>query len=81
MGQWVGAQGWPKVAKIFKTCLLCDVTFRNPPTENEKRFFSILTTRLAESVAGLDISLAQSPVELWDCKVLQKRGYTLDSKG
>jgi len=64
VGQWVEAQGRPKVAKIFKTCLLCDVTSRNPPTEIEKRFFSILTTRLAESVDGLDSSLAQSPGEL-----------------
>jgi len=58
------AQGQPKVAKISKTCLLCDVTSRNPPTENEKLFFSILTTRLAESVDGLDSSLAQSPGKL-----------------
>ena len=59
MGQWVGAQGRPKVAKISKICLVCDVTFRNPPTE--KLFFSILISRLAESVDGLDSSLAQSP--------------------
>jgi len=64
MGQWVGAQGRPKVAEISKTCLLCDVASRNPPTENEKRLFSILTTRLAESMNGLDSSLAQSPGEL-----------------
>jgi len=64
MGQWVGAQGRPKVAKISKTCILCDVTSRNPPTENEKRLFSILTARLAESLDGLDSSLAQSPGEL-----------------
>jgi len=31
------------------------------PTENEKNFFSISTTRLAESVEGLNSSLAQSP--------------------
>jgi len=64
MGQMVGAQGRPKEAKISKTCLLCDVTSRNPPTENEKRFFSILIKRLAESVDGLDSLLAQSPDEL-----------------
>jgi len=28
MGQWVGAQGRPKMAKISKTCPLCDVTSR-----------------------------------------------------
>ena len=59
------------VAKISKTCLLYDVTSRNPPTENEKCFFSILTTRLAESTDGLDSSVAQPPGELWDCKALQ----------
>jgi len=64
VGQWVGAQGWPKVAEIFKTCILFDITSRNPPIENEKCFFSILTTRLSESVDGLDSSLAQSPGEL-----------------
>ena len=64
MGQWVGAQGRPKVAYISKTCPLCDVTSRNPPTENEKRFFSISTIRRAESVEGLNSSLAQSPGEL-----------------
>jgi len=42
-----------------KTPLL--VTF---PPENEKIFFSILTTRLAESTEGLNSSLAQSPGEL-----------------
>jgi len=56
--------GWgPGPAKISKTCPYCDVTSRNPPTENEKRFF-ILTTRLAESLDGLDSSLAQLPGEL-----------------
>ena len=39
MGQWVGVQGRPKVAKISKTCPHCDVTSRKPQTENEKRFF------------------------------------------
>ena len=34
-----GSMGWgPGPAKIYKTCLLCDVTFRNPPTKNEKIF-------------------------------------------
>jgi len=63
MGQWVEAQGRPKVANISKTCLLCDVASRKPPTETEI-FFMISTTRLAESVQGLNSSLAQSPGEL-----------------
>ena len=39
MSQWVGAQGRSKVAKISETFPHCDVTSRNPPTENKKRFF------------------------------------------
>ena len=42
----------------------CGVPPRKPPTENEKFFFSISTTRLAKSVEGLNSSLAQSPGEL-----------------
>jgi len=65
LSQKNGSMGWgPGLAKISKTCLLCDVSPRNPPTKNEKSFFSILSTRLAESVDGLDSSLAKSPGEL-----------------
>jgi len=39
MGQWVGAQGRPKVAKISKRCLLCDVTSRKPPPKTKNVFF------------------------------------------
>ena len=35
MDQWVGAQGRPKVACFPKTCPLCDVTSRKPPTETK----------------------------------------------
>jgi len=60
--------GWgPGLAKggqNFQNMVLHDVTSRNAPTENKKRFFSILTTRLAESVDGLNSSVAQSPGEL-----------------
>jgi len=65
LSQKSGSIGWgPGPAKISKTCLLCNITSRNPPTKNKKRFvFFILTTRLAESVDGLDSSLAQSPGE------------------
>jgi len=61
MAQWVGAQGQVNVAKNTFTC---GVPPRKPPTENENFFFSILTTRLTESVEGLNSSLAQSPGEL-----------------
>jgi len=73
MGQWVGVQGRPKVAKISKTCPHCDVTSRKPQTENKKRFFSISSRRLAESVDDLDSSQAQSVGELWSCKNLKSR--------
>jgi len=61
MAQWVGAQGQVKVAKSTSTC---GVPPRKPPTETENCFFSIFTTRLAESVEGLNSSLAQLPGEL-----------------
>jgi len=64
MGQWVEAQGWPKMAKISKTCPLREVTSRKPPPKPNIVFFSILTTRLADSVEGLNSSLAQSPGKL-----------------
>jgi len=64
MGQCGGAQGRPNVAKSSKTCPHCDVTFRKPPPKT-KSAFSISSRRLAESVDGLDSSVAQSPGELW----------------
>ena len=64
MGQRVGTQGRPKVAYFSKTCPLCDVTSRKPPTETENCLFWILATTLAESVEGLNSSLAQPPGEL-----------------
>jgi len=63
MGQLVGAQDRPKVANISKTFPLCKVTSRKPP-ESKKNFFSTSTTGLAESVEGLNSSLAQSSGEL-----------------
>jgi len=64
LSQKNGSMGWgPGPAKISKTCPLCDVTSRNPHRKR-KTFFSIFTTRLAESVDGLDSSLAQPPGEL-----------------
>jgi len=68
MGHWVGAQGRPKVTKISKTCPHCDITFQKTPTENEKRLFSMSTKRLAESVEGLNSSLALAASDLWPKK-------------
>jgi len=60
VGQWVGAQGRPKFPK--HAFFVTSPPEISPP--KTKDFFSILTTRLDESVDGLDSSLAQSPGEL-----------------
>ena len=54
---------------------------REPQTENEKRFFSISTRRLAESVDGFDSSLAQSAGELWSCRGRAKKMASAGLKG
>jgi len=61
MVQWVGTQDQVKIAKNTPTC---GVPPKKNPTEREKIFFSISTTRLTKSVEGLNSSLAQSPGEL-----------------
>jgi len=48
------------------------------PPKTKYVFFSLLTTRLAESVDGLDSSLAHSPGEFWDCKSPQGLGFLQD---
>ena len=68
MGQWVRAQGQVKVAKNLKTCPHFDITSRKHQTKNEKRFFSISTRRLAESVEGLNSSLALAAGNFWPRK-------------
>jgi len=73
--EWVNGLGpgagqrWPKFPKhaLFVT------SPPENPTETEKIIFSILTKRLAESVEGLNSSLAQSPGELWSCKNVKSR--------
>jgi len=67
MGQWVAAQGWPKVTKISKTFPHCDVTSRKHPLKT-KNSFSMLTRRLTESVEGLISSLALAANDLWPKK-------------
>jgi len=60
LGPRVG-QRWPKFSKhAFFVTSPSEI----PSTENEKRFFSDLTTRLAETVDGLVSSVAQSSGEL-----------------
>jgi len=67
MAQWVGAHGRPKVAKKRKNIPTCGGPPREPQTENEI-FFSILTRRLAESVEGLNSSLAAGDSCPKDCE-------------
>jgi len=57
------------VAKNLKTCPHCDVTSRKHQTEN----VSISTRRLAESVEGLNSSLALAAGDFWPKKACQSR--------
>jgi len=67
MGQWVGAQGRPKLTKISKTCPHCDITCRKAPAKT-KNVFSMSTRRLGESEEGLNSSLAPASCDLWPKK-------------
>jgi len=73
-----GSMGWgpgpAKGGQNFQNMPSLWRHLQKSPHRKRKTFFSILTTRLAESVDDLDSSLAQSPGKLYDCKVLQKRG-------
>jgi len=62
MARWVGAQGQVNSATRVKTCPHYDVSQRKTTMQNEKKI-SIWTTRLAESVEGLNSSIAQSAGE------------------
>jgi len=52
------AEGQVKVAKKFKNTPTCHVSPSKRQTKNENNFFSMSTRRLAESVEGLNSSLA-----------------------
>ena len=66
MGQLVGAQGQVKVAKkMIKHSHL----WRSPQqTPKQKLFFSMSTRRLAESLEGLNSSVALADGDLWPQK-------------
>jgi len=64
MAHWNGAQGQAKMAKITQKHPYLWRSSQKSSNQNEKIFFSILSTKLAESVEGLYSSLAQSPGEL-----------------
>jgi len=61
MAPWVGVQGQVNVDKNTPTCR---VPPEKPPTKTKNVLVLISSTRLAESVEGLNSSLAQSPGEL-----------------
>ena len=63
MAHWISAHPQSKWVKNSKTCLLCDVTKRKPHTQI-KYFLLIETTRLAESVDGLNSFVAILDSEL-----------------
>jgi len=71
MAQWVGAQVQVKAAKTPPLV----VSPSKIPTVNEKFFFSISITRLAESVEGLNSSLAHAPASNRIAKLFKKRGF------
>jgi len=49
----------------LKTCPHCDVTSRKPQPKTKNVFFWMSTRRLAESVEGLNSSLALAAGDLW----------------
>jgi len=67
MGQWVGAQGRPKVAKFPNHSLIL-TSPPETPHQKQKTFFSMSTRRLAESVDGLNSSLSLAAGDLWPQK-------------
>ena len=66
MAQWVGVKGQVRVAKKSQNTPTCGAPPANskPKPKTKNVFFSISSRRLAESVDGLDSSLAQSAGEL-----------------
>jgi len=73
LSQKNGSMDWGQVqvAKNSKTCLHCDVTSSKCKTENIKRFFSMSTRTIAESVEDLNSSLALAAGNLWPKRVGQ----------
>ena len=72
LSQKNGSIGWgpgpAKGGQSFQNISTCGGPLNEPPTKNGKRFFSISTRRLAESVEGLNSSLALAAGELWPKK-------------
>jgi len=68
MGPWVGTQGGAKGDQNFQNMPSLWRHLQKTPNENEKRFISMSTRRLAESVEGLNSSLALAAGDLWPKK-------------
>ena len=68
MVRWVGAQGKVTIAKKVRKPPPIMMSPTSNPKPKTKSFILIQTRRLAESVDGLNSSLAQSAGELWNCK-------------
>jgi len=60
----VGAQGEVKLPKVAKNSSTYDVTHKKPAPPNQKNFFRVQSTRLADPSEPLNSSLAQSAEEL-----------------
>jgi len=80
MACWVGAQGQVKLGQNGKNMPLL---WHHPQkkTNPKTKIFSIWTRRLAESVEGLNSSLAQLAGKKWCCKALPKQWHSQDLKG
>ena len=81
MGQWVGAQGRPKCGQNFQNMPSLWHHLQKTPPKTKRVFFSISSRRLAESVDGLDSSLAQLGGKLQHCKLAPKFWRARDLKG
>jgi len=65
MGQWVKAQGQVKVAKKMQKHPHLWRSLQQMPNQKQKIFFSMSTRTLAESIEGLNSSLALAAGDLW----------------
>jgi len=64
MAHWVGAQGKMYLPKIQKHALIVTSPSENPKLRRTKKVLTC-SLRLAETVKGLNSSLAQSAGDLW----------------
>jgi len=75
MTRWVGAQDQVTSAtKARKHASIVTSPTQNPKPKT-KIFFLKYTRRLADSVDGLNSSLAPSFGELWSCKLKEFKGF------